>query len=110
MAFGNDFFVHICRLLTMSGGGYWTDLVTGFEGVHSLDEFSFPMTQETQAYEDVHVGAGLEEDEVQAAAGAEVVEVQSSAGGNKRPRVPRPNAKRQKKSFWTRMKLLSRLG
>ena len=80
----------------MSGGGYWTDLVTGFEGVRSLDEFSFPMTQETHAYEDVQVGAGVEEDEVQAVVGVEVVEVQSSAGGNKRPRVPRPNAKRQK--------------
>ena len=80
----------------MSGGGYWTDLVTGFEGVRSLDEFSFPMTQETHTYEDVQVGAGVEEHEVQAVAGAEVVEVQSSAGGNKRPRVPRPNAKRQK--------------
>ena len=54
------------------------------------------MTQETHAYEDVQVGAGVEEDEVQAVAGAEVVEVQSSAGGNKRPRVLRPNAKRQK--------------
>jgi len=62
--FGNDFFVHICRLVAMSGGGYWTDLVTGFEGVRSLDEFSFPMTQETHAYEDVHVGADVEEDEV----------------------------------------------
>jgi hypothetical protein len=96
MAFDNDFFVHICRLLAMSGGGYWTDLVTGFEGARSLDEFSFPMTQETQPYEVVHVGASPEEDEVQAAAGDEVVEVMSSAGGNKRPRVPRPNAKRQK--------------
>jgi len=47
MAFGIDFFVHICRPLTMFGGGYWTDLVMGFEGVRSLDEFSFPMTQET---------------------------------------------------------------
>ena len=45
MAFGNDFFVHICRLVAMSGGGYWTNLVAGFEGVRSLDEFSFPMTQ-----------------------------------------------------------------
>ena len=78
----------------MPDGGYWTDLVTGFEGVRSLDEFSFPMTQETHAYEDVQVGAGVEEDEVQAVAGAEVVEVQSSAGGNKRPRAPRPNTKR----------------
>ena len=92
----------------MSGGGYQTDLVTGFEGVRSLDEFTFPMTQETQPYEDVHVGAGLEEDEVRAAAAVEVVEVQPSASG-KRPRVPRPNAKR-KNSFWTRIKLLSRLG
>ncbi|XP_066333304.1 glutathione S-transferase T2-like [Miscanthus floridulus] len=54
------------------------------------------MTHETHAYEDVQVGAGVEEDEVQAAACAGVVEVQSSAGGNKHPRVPRPNAKRQK--------------
>jgi hypothetical protein len=37
------------------------------------------MTQETQAYEDVQVGAGLEEAEVQAGAGGEAVEVQSSA-------------------------------
>jgi len=44
----------------------------------------------------VQVGAGVEEDEVQAVVGVEVVEVQSSAGGNKRPRVPRPNSKRQK--------------
>jgi hypothetical protein len=80
----------------MSGGGYWTDLVTGFEGVRSLDKFNFPMTQETQAYEDVQIGAGLEEAEVQAGAGGEAVEVKSSADG-KRPRVPRPNAKRQKK-------------
>jgi len=80
----------------MSGGGYWTDLVTGFDGVSSLDEFSFPMTQETQAYEDVQVEAGVEEVEVQAGAHVEAVEVQSSASG-KRPHVPRPNAKRQKK-------------
>ena len=80
----------------MSGGGYWTNLVTGFEGICFLDEFSFPMTQETKAYEDVQVRAGLEEDEVQVAAGVEVVEMQSSAGG-KRPRVPRPSAKSQNK-------------
>ena len=54
------------------------------------------MTQETHACEDVQVGAGVEEDEVQAVVGVEVVEVQSSAGGNKCPRVTRPNAKRQK--------------
>jgi hypothetical protein len=110
MAFGNDFFVHICRLLAMSGGGYWTDLVTGFEGVHSLDEFSFPMTQETQAYEDVHVGASLKEDEVQAAAGAEVVEVQSNAGGINAHAFQGQTPRGKKISFRTRMKLLSRLG
>ena len=59
----------------MSGGGYWTNLVTGFDGVRSLDEFSFPMTQKTHTYEDVQVGAGVEEDEVQAVVGVEVVEV-----------------------------------
>jgi hypothetical protein len=67
-------------------------------GVRSLDDFNFAMTQETQqVYDDVHIGGGPEEVEVDAAAcyDDEDVQVQSSASG-KRPRVPRPNAKRQK--------------
>jgi predicted ABC-type transport system involved in lysophospholipase L1 biosynthesis ATPase subunit len=81
-------------------------------GVHSLDQLSFFMAPEMQAHEDVEVGAGVEVEEVQeeqegASAEAEVQEVTKgvgveevevrASGGVRRPRIERPNSKRQKK-------------
>jgi hypothetical protein len=81
-------------------------------GVHSLDELSFFMAPETQAHEDMEVGAGVEAEEVQeeqegASAEAEVQEVPKgvgveefevqASGGVRHPHIQRPNSKRQKK-------------
>ena len=80
MAIDVDLFVHICRLAVMSGGGYWTEMVTGVDDIVSLDNFIIPMTQETQENEDVQACAGVEAVEVRAGVGVEVIEVQASAG------------------------------
>ena len=32
----------------MSGGGFWTNMITGEDDVAGLEDYSFPMTQDTQ--------------------------------------------------------------
>ena len=51
----------------MSCGGYWIDMLTvwGVAKVPSFDDFTFLMTHETQAYENVQAEAGVEPVEVQ---------------------------------------------
>ena len=44
MAIGIDFFVHICRLVAMSGDRSWTDMLMGVDEVVSFEDFDVPMT------------------------------------------------------------------
>lgn len=37
----------------MSGGGFWTNILMGVDDEVSLEDFSLPMTQDTQADEEV---------------------------------------------------------
>ena len=77
MEFGIDLFINICRLVLMSDGGYWTNMVTGVDDGVSLEDFSIPMTQETQANDEVRTEV-------------EAVDVQACVGVP-RPRATRPN-------------------
>jgi len=69
----------------MFDGGYWTNMVTREDDGAGLEDYTFPMTQDTQDIDEMST-------EVQ------VVDVPvQPSGGAPRPRSTRPYSKRTKK-------------
>ena len=81
----NDLFMNTCGIVPLSRGGFWTNMVTRVDDGAGLEDYSFPMTQETQEIDEMPT-------EVQAV--DVLVQPRESAP---RPGSTRPYSKRTKK-------------
>ena len=49
----NDLFMNTCGIVPLSRGGFGTNMVMGVDDGTGLDDYSFPMTQETQEIDEM---------------------------------------------------------